>query len=68
MTTGCPVIIKPAHDTPRSCMRFVNMLYEAGLPQGWCQALVTLDFGSSRKKLVTDPRIGFFQFLSAVHA
>jgi acyl-CoA reductase-like NAD-dependent aldehyde dehydrogenase len=64
VATGCPVIVKPAHDTPRSCMRFVNMLYEAGLPQGWCQALVTLDLAVA-EKLVTDPRIGFFSFIGS---
>ncbi|MEE9426357.1 MAG: aldehyde dehydrogenase family protein [Methylococcales bacterium] len=64
VATGCPVIVKPAHDTPRSCMRFVNMLYEAGLPQSWCQALVTLDLAVA-EKLVTDPRIGFFSFIGS---
>lgn len=64
VATGCPVIVKPAHDTPCSCMRFVNMLFEAGLPQGWCQALVTLDLAVA-EKLVTDPRIGFFSFIGS---
>ena len=41
VAAGCPVIIKPAEVTPLSCMRFVNILYEAGLPEEWCQALVT---------------------------
>jgi acyl-CoA reductase-like NAD-dependent aldehyde dehydrogenase len=64
VATGCPVIVKPAGDTPRSCMRFVNMLHEAGLPQDWCQALVTLDLAVA-EKLVTDPRIGFFSFIGS---
>ena len=64
VASGCPVIIKPAEDTPRSCMRLVRMLYEAGLPEPWCQALVTRDL-SVAEKLVSDPRVGFFSFIGS---
>lgn len=64
VATGCPVIVKPAEDTPRSCMRFVNILHEAGLPKAWCQALVTLDLNVA-EQLVTDPRIGLFSFIGS---
>ena len=30
VATGCPVIVKPARDTPLSCKAFVDMLTEAG--------------------------------------
>ena len=54
VAAGCPVIVKPAKATPLSCMRFVKILREAGLPDEWCQALLTTDFevGGS---LATDP-------------
>ena len=64
IAAGCPVIVKPAADTPLSCFRFVRLLHEAGLPEGWCQALLT----ESREvtgKLVTDPRVGFFSFIGS---
>ncbi|MCF7996828.1 MAG: aldehyde dehydrogenase family protein, partial [Chromatiaceae bacterium] len=32
VAAGCPVIIKPAEDTPLSCLRFIDLLREAGLP------------------------------------
>ena len=32
IAAGCPVIVKPAGDTPLSCLRFVAILREAGLP------------------------------------
>ncbi len=32
VATGCPVIVKPASDTPLSCFRLVELLHEAGLP------------------------------------
>jgi len=59
VATGCPVIIKPAGDTPLSCLRFVEILREAGLPPTWCQAIVASDNGTA-EKLVTDVRVGFF--------
>lgn len=41
IATGCPVLIKPASTTPRSCLNIVNALYEAGLPKEWCQTIIT---------------------------
>lgn len=64
VATGCPVIVKPAGDTPLSCMRFVEILRQAGLPQEWCQALVVNDL-SVAEKLVTDERVAFFSFIGS---
>ncbi len=64
VAAGCPVIIKPAEDTPLSCFRLINILYEAGLPEGWCQGIVTTDHEAA-EKLVTDPRVGFFSFIGS---
>lgn len=64
VATGCPVIVKPAADTPLSCLRFVQILRQAGLPEGWCQTIVTDDLATS-EKLVTDSRVGFFSFIGS---
>lgn len=64
VAAGCPVIVKPAEDTPLSCMRFVSILHEAGLPPEWCQACV-LDDHAVAEKLVTDKRVGFFSFIGS---
>lgn len=64
VATGCPVIVKPAADTPLSCLRFVEILREAGLPDAWCQAIVTDDVATA-ERLVTDARVGFFSFISS---
>ena len=64
VATGCPVVVKPAADTPLSCLRFVEILHEAGLPKAWCQAIVT-DDRETAEKLVTDPRVGFFSFIGS---
>ena len=64
IAAGCPVIVKPAEDTPLSCFRFVQLLYEAGLPEAWCQALVVADLDVA-SRLVTDARVGFFSFIGS---
>ena len=64
VASGCPVIVKPAADTPLSCIRFVEILREAGLPDAWCQVAVT-DDRETAETLVTDPRVGFFSFIGS---
>ena len=64
VASGCPVIVKPAEDTPLSCYRFVKLLHEAGLPEGWCQALVTTG-PEVAQALVTDARVAFFSFIGS---
>lgn len=64
VATGCPVIIKPAEDTPLSCYRFVSILRQAGLPDEWCQALVVSNLDVATQ-LVTDKRVGFFSFIGS---
>jgi len=64
IATGCPVIVKPAGDTPLSCFRFVEILREAGLPDEWCQAFVVSDRDVATQ-LVTDDRVDFFSFIGS---
>ena len=64
VATGCPVIVKPAEDTPLSCMRFVEILRQAGLDEAWCQALTVSDL-SVATQLVTDQRVSFFSFIGS---
>jgi len=64
VASACPIIVKPAADTPLSCIRFVEILREAGLPNSWCQVVVT-DERETAEKLVTDSRVGFFSFIGS---
>ena len=64
VAAACPVIVKPAEATPLSCMRFVSILHEAGLPPEWCQACVVDDHAVA-EQLVTDPRTAFFSFIGS---
>ncbi len=64
LAAGCPVVVKPAEDTPLSCFRFVEILREAGLPDTYCQALVVDDLDVA-SRLVSDRRVGFFSFIGS---
>ena len=63
IAVGAPVIIKPAKATPLSCFAFMDILKEAGLPDGWCTAFI----GETEltQKLVTDSRINYFSFIGS---
>ena len=64
IAVGCPVIVEPAGITPLSCLRFVQILREAGLPDGWCQPVVTTDRAAA-EAVVTDARVDFFSFIGS---
>jgi acyl-CoA reductase-like NAD-dependent aldehyde dehydrogenase len=64
LAAGCPVIVKPAEDTPLSAFRFVGILREAGLPEEFCQVVV-VDELVVATQLVTDERVGFFSFIGS---
>ena len=64
VAVGCPVIVKPAEDTPLSCLRFVQILREAGLPEEWCQVVVT-SRREDAEALVVDPRVAMFSFIGS---
>ncbi|MFT5521828.1 MAG: acyl-CoA reductase-like NAD-dependent aldehyde dehydrogenase [Enterobacterales bacterium] len=63
IAVGSPVIIKPSLTTPLSCLKFMEILEDAGLPEGWCQCLVCDNEDS--EKLVTDPRINYLSFIGS---
>ena len=64
IAAGCPVIVKPADDTPLSCLRFARLLHEAGLDPQWCQVALpdSLDLATA---LVADARVSFFSFIGS---
>lgn len=64
IATGCPVIIKPAEDTPLSCIHLVRLFHQAGLPQLWCQFIMP-ESTALAEALVTDPRVAFFSFIGS---
>ncbi len=63
VAVGCPVIIRPATQTPMSAIKLVEILQEAGLPDGWAQAVVCDRKGG--ELLVTSPKTAFFTFIGS---
>ena len=63
IAVGCPVIVKPASSTPISCFNLIELLYQAGLPKAWCQALVCKS--DVAEQLVKDPRVSFLSFIGS---
>ena len=63
IAVGCPVIVKPANDTPISCKKFIELLYQAGLPEKWIRFAPCEN--SVAEKLVTDSRVSFFSFIGS---
>lgn len=63
LAVGCPVIIRPASATPMSAIKLVEILYEAGLPKGWAQAVVSDRKGG--ELLATSPKTSFLTFIGS---
>ncbi len=64
IASGCPVIIKPAEDTPLSCYELAALFHQAGLPKEWCQ-VVSVNNLDTASALVSDPRVAFFSFIGS---
>jgi acyl-CoA reductase-like NAD-dependent aldehyde dehydrogenase len=64
VAAGCPVLVKPASSTPLSCIAFVEILHEAGLPKAWAQVILP-ESNALATAMVTDRRIGFFSFIGS---
>ena len=64
IAVGCPVIVKPATATPLSCVDFVALVHEAGLPAAWCQTFLP-ESNELAEQLATDPRVAFLSFIGS---
>ena len=64
IAVGCPVIVKPARATPLSCIDFVALLHEAGLPPEWCQVFLP-ETDELAESFATDPRMAFLSFIGS---
>jgi len=61
LAAGCPVVLKPASQTPLSALLLAELEQEAGLPAGWLNVLVgpAAEIGDV---LVEDPRVRLITF------
>ncbi len=63
VAAGCPVAVKPASSTPLSCLTYLDLLRDAGLPEGWAVGVPCP--GRVAEHLVTSPLIRFFSFIGS---
>src|SRR5215212_12192440 len=64
IAVGCPVIVKPTSATPLSCLDFVALVHDAGLPEPWCQTFIP-ESNNLAERLAMDPRVAFLSFIGS---
>ena len=57
LAAGCPVVIKPAAQTPLSTLALAQILTEAGLPDGVLTVVTTSHSGALSGPIIADPRL-----------
>jgi acyl-CoA reductase-like NAD-dependent aldehyde dehydrogenase len=61
LAAGCPVVLKPASQTPLSALLLAELELEAGLPDGWLNVIVG-PASQIGDVLVEDPRVRLITF------
>ncbi len=62
MAAGCPVVIKPASETPLSALALAALAEEAGVPAGGFIVFTTTDSRAVGKELTESPLVRKFSF------
>ncbi|QMU58078.1 MAG: aldehyde dehydrogenase family protein [Boseongicola sp.] len=62
LAAGCPVIIKPASETPLTMLALMPLLEEAGVPKGVVNVLPSRRTGEMVDMLLHDPRVRVVSF------
>jgi succinate-semialdehyde dehydrogenase/glutarate-semialdehyde dehydrogenase len=62
LAAGCPVIIKPASETPLTMLALMPLLQEAGVPKGVVNVLPSRRSGPLVSHLLADPRVRVLSF------
>ena len=57
LAAGCPVVIKPASQTPLTTLALAGILAEAGLPDGVVNVITTSSSGKVSASIIADPRL-----------
>jgi glyceraldehyde-3-phosphate dehydrogenase (NADP+) len=64
VAAGCPVVLKPASQTPSPALMLAELLEAAGLPSGALSVVPSR--GSDAEKLATDPRFAALTFTGSM--
>jgi succinate-semialdehyde dehydrogenase/glutarate-semialdehyde dehydrogenase len=57
LAAGCPIIVKPAAETPLTMLLLAQLCSEAGLPPGVVSVITTSSSGKVTGPLIDDPRL-----------
>src|SRR4029077_8230262 len=62
LAPGCPVVLKPASDTPLTMLALMPILEEAGVPAGVVHVIPSRSSGKGVSKTLRDPRVRVVSF------
>ncbi|QIK70985.1 NAD-dependent succinate-semialdehyde dehydrogenase [Propioniciclava coleopterorum] len=62
LAAGCTMIVKPAHETPLTCLLMGQLFVEAGVPAGVLHVLPTTRSSRMSEALLADPRLRKISF------
>ena len=62
LAAGCPVVLKPASDTPLTMLALMPILEEAGVPAGVCNVIPSRSSGKVVDAMLHDPRVRVVSF------
>ncbi|AKI01853.1 NAD-dependent aldehyde dehydrogenase [Hoeflea sp. IMCC20628] len=62
LAAGCPIIIKPASETPLTMLALMPLLEEAGVPKGLVNVLPSRKSGKLVDHMLHDPRVRVISF------
>jgi succinate-semialdehyde dehydrogenase/glutarate-semialdehyde dehydrogenase len=62
LAAGCPVVLKPAEDTPLTALALAALLTEAGVPEGVVNVVNTSSPGPVVAAMMNDPRVRKMSF------
>ena len=62
LAAGCPVILKPAIETPLTALAVADLMHQAGVPPGVVNVITTTKAGDVAAKILHDPRVRKLSF------
>src|SRR5690349_497268 len=62
LAAGCPVVLKPASDTPLTMLALMPILEEAGVPAGVANVIPSRSSGKAVSTMLPDPRVRVVSF------
>ncbi|HEY5821473.1 MAG TPA: NAD-dependent succinate-semialdehyde dehydrogenase [Propionibacteriaceae bacterium] len=62
LAAGCPMVIKPAANTPLTTLLLAQVLSDAGVPAGVVNVVPSSDSGAISEPIISDPRLRKLSF------